>query len=146
MKLSNKSLALLCAGLVATAGCEGESEMQVPLEDTYWRLVRVDGQNVDDGIAFEEPHLVFDGSENVVGGSGGCNLVSARYTTDGDRLELDDIVSTLRLCQEGMEIENVFLEALQIAARWEIDGDELEISDVMGEFLMRFEADEPSRL
>ena len=130
----------LVVGVLLISGCDGSSDESLEFEDTYWRLVRIDGKPVDEGEQGVEPHLIFDKSTGRMGGSGGCNIISATYSIDGEKLELGEVSSTLRACAEGMEIETEFLNALQEASIWNIEGDELEFHRRSGQFLMRFVA------
>jgi copper homeostasis protein (lipoprotein) len=56
------------------------------LQDTYWKLTRLDGAPVTVGSKQREPHLVLHAKEGRLAGSGGCNRIMGGYTLDGEKI------------------------------------------------------------
>ena len=60
------------------------------------------------------------GDNNQASGLAGCNNWMAEYQLSGDRLSLDNIATTRKLCAPAlMEQEQLFLAALAKVQRWE---------------------------
>lgn len=60
------------------------------------------------------------GDHNQASGLAGCNNWMAEYQLSGDRLSLDNIATTRKLCAPAlMEQEQRFLAALATVQRWE---------------------------
>ena len=60
------------------------------------------------------------GDNNQASGLAGCNNWMAEYQLSGDRLSLDNIATTRKLCAPAlMEQEQRFLAALATVQRWE---------------------------
>jgi heat shock protein HslJ len=76
-----------------------------------------------------------DGS---MSGSGGCNRISAEFTAEDGQLSLGEIASTLMACDQGMEIEASFTEALRQVTKFEVIGDRLVLSDDQRSTVLRF--------
>ena len=112
-----------------------------PLAETYWKLVRLNGEPVTVAAGQREAHLVLRGGpEARVAGSSGCNRVMGGYTLDGDRLRLSNLAGTRMACPDGMAQEQAFLDALGQVERWQVRGSHLELSDAQRRVLARFEA------
>jgi heat shock protein HslJ len=115
----------------------------VPLEETYWRLTRLDDKPVKLAENQREPNIVFRAAENRVSGFSGCNGFGGAYKVNGDEITLKGIISTKRACLKGMEIEGQFFSALNKVSKWKITGQELELYDAGDNKLARFEAGAP---
>jgi copper homeostasis protein (lipoprotein) len=112
-----------------------------PLAETYWKLVRLNGDPVTAAANQREPHLLFRrGPEARVAGSSGCNRVMGGYTLDGEQLRLSKMAGTRMACPDGMAQERAFLDALTQVDRWQVRGSHLELSDAQRRVLARFEA------
>lgn len=111
-----------------------------PLENTYWKLIRLgDGP----AIAAEkqrEPYLMLHPASKRVTGSGGCNRLSGSFEADGDRLTFGRMAGTLMACPTGMETEKQFLEALGQTSRARIARQHLELLDAAGNVVADLEA------
>ncbi len=60
------------------------------------------------------------GDNNQASGLAGCNNWMAEYQLSGDRLSLDNVATTRKLCAPAlMEQEQRFLAALATVQRWE---------------------------
>jgi putative lipoprotein len=111
-----------------------------PLENTYWKLMRLGDAPVTMAPRQREPHLILNSMARRVGGSGGCNHLAGSYEVKGDRLSLGPTTTTLMACTEGMETEKAFLDVLEKVSGWRITGQQLELLDAGGNVVARFEA------
>jgi heat shock protein HslJ len=100
------------------------------LEGTFWALRNMDGKSPLPG---SEITAGFKNGE--MSGSTGCNIYFTAYSTQGDRLVLQDAAVTEMACMtpEGvMEQESQFLGYLNGLERFEIAGAELHLFDAGG--------------
>jgi putative lipoprotein len=110
----------------------------VTLTNTYWKLVELNGAAVEPGEG-KELHMILRGDDQV-GGYSGCNQFTGSVTVTGDGLAFGPIASTRRMCQDVMQQEDAFLQALENAQRFAISGEDLAIENASGEVTMRFVA------
>ena len=109
-----------------------------PLDNTYWKLTRIEDKALGSGTA-EEPHLVLQASGELTGG-GGCNEITGRWARNGNTLTNTQTTTTHKLCVAGMAIEANLLKAINATKTWAIDGQALHFFDAEGRQLARFEA------
>jgi heat shock protein HslJ len=86
----------------------------VELAQTQWRLYVLNGEEIPEAI--NVTLTLSPESENPEGnifGSAGCNRYSGTYSLDGDRLTINILAVTARMCDASMETEDAFLAALQ---------------------------------
>jgi len=121
----------------AAAAAES-AKPDVPLTNTYWKLVQLNGAAVEPGEG-KELHMILRG-EDQVGGYAGCNQFTGSVTLSGDAISFGPIASTRRMCAEAMQQEDAFLLALENAQRFSISGENLAIENAGGEVIMRFAA------
>ena len=110
----------------------------VSLRNTYWKLVELNGGQVQPGEG-KELHLVIRGDDRVTGYSG-CNQFMGSVSVAGDGLAFGPVAGTRRMCENVMEQENAFLLALENAHRHAISGEDMQVTDANGEVVMRFVA------
>lgn len=110
------------------------------LQDTYWKLTRLNGAPVTVGFKQREPYLVLHAKEQRLAGSGGCNRLMGSYQLDGEKISFGKMGMTRMACPEGMKQEQEFVAALQRARSWKISGQHLELFDEAGTQVARFEA------
>jgi putative lipoprotein len=111
-----------------------------PLQNTYWKLVRVGDGPAITAEKQREPHLILHPASKRVSGSGGCNRLSGSYESEGDRLTFGRMAGTLMACPTGMETEKQFLEALGQTSRARIVQRHLELLDAAGNVVADLEA------
>jgi len=130
---------LILVVCVAAAWASDEAIGQ-PLENTYWKLVELNGKAVAAASRRREPHLLLNSEGKILQGSGGCNTMRGGYQLDGARLRFTQIVTTRMACPDPyMSQESEFLKALEAANSFKLSGDKLELYDD-GKLLARFEA------
>jgi len=113
------------------------------LRKTYWKLVALDGKPARTFKDQREPHVVLDGTEMRVSGSGGCNNLVGGFEQDGAHLRFTQMAGTMMMCPEGMEQEAALVKALESAARFRIAGDALTLIDARGKAIAKFRAGTP---
>jgi heat shock protein HslJ len=80
------------------------------------------------------------GPDGLLNGSGGCNTLRGRYEQDGQKLRLQALAATRKLCPEPgvMEQEAAFIKALGTVASSRVDGNRLELRAAGGELAAGF--------
>jgi len=119
-------------GALLLASCGGKS----PLDGTSWSLTSiggaapVDGSNV--GMSFKD---------GTVGGSGGCNQYGGKYQTSGEKIQFEEIVSTLMACADNSlnDQEQQFLKLMQQSASYQQAAGTLTLRDSAGGALLVFQ-------
>lgn len=110
------------------------------LQETYWKLTRLDGKPIVLAERQREPYLILRIEQSGVAGFGGCNGLGGSYTLDGANIAFGPLISTMMACAEGMDTERSFHQALSNTRTWTIAGEHLEFRDSEGNLLARFEA------
>jgi len=110
------------------------------LRNTYWRLVRLEGESVQAQDQQREPHLVFAAEGERVSGSGGCNRLLGTFELEGERIKLSPMAATRMACPAGMDQEQRFVRSLERVVRYRIRGSQLELFAEGPEPVARFEA------
>lgn len=103
-------------------------DVAVPLIGTQWQLVELRGQPV---VGFERaPYLTLGAEDGRVSGFGGCNTFGGRYTLDEERLRLsfEQVVSTLKACPTGMDVEQTLYEVLGQVDNYTLSSDRLTLN------------------
>ncbi|HEY1288816.1 MAG TPA: META domain-containing protein [Burkholderiales bacterium] len=111
-----------------------------PLENTYWRLDWLAGAAVGTAPGAREQHFILHRDGRRVSGSGGCNRFTGGYELSGERLSFAKMAGTMMACQESMESERAFLQALGKAQKARVQEQQLELFDADGKVLARFQA------
>jgi heat shock protein HslJ len=108
------------------------------LENTYWKLVRLGNEPVTLGADDKEPYMTLMSQGSRVQGFAGCNRLMGVYELKGENLKFGRIASTRMACQNGMELETLFIHALESTVKWKIEGEYLELSKVSPARVARF--------
>lgn len=95
------------------------------LDNTYWRLVKLNGKNAEVFPNQKEPHIIV--REGMMSGSDGCNNFFLPVEVSGDKLKLGIGGSTLMMCPQGEEQAREFNQTLQKANKWQIQGSVLKL-------------------
>lgn len=113
------------------------------LTNTYWRIVRLLGNEVvvDDGQ--REPHMVLRNEEIHPSCSAtvGCNQIFGGYETKEDGIKFGPMVTTLMACPPPLDtLEMNLITALDRSARYHILAHTMELYDENGSSVALFEA------
>ncbi|NOT48532.1 MAG: META domain-containing protein [Acidobacteria bacterium] len=93
---------------------------RVQLEDRKWVLESILGRQYF--VPIKGVFLNFDAAKDSVGGNSGCNVFGGSYKTRGSKIEISDVISTMRACVEDgkIAVEREFFDGLRSANRFEI--------------------------
>jgi len=84
--------------------------------------------------------LILDPESRRVRGSSNCNRLTGSYELSGDRLTFGQMAGTMMACEEGMDIQKIFLKAFAQAKTWKGEGERLELFDADGHSVATLEA------
>ncbi len=93
---------------------------RVQLEDKKWVLESI--KNRKTFAPIKGVFVNFDSRKNGVGGNSGCNVFGGEYSATGSKIDIKDVVSTMRACAENgkMTVERELFDGLRTANRFEI--------------------------
>lgn len=97
-------------------------DLHASLQDTYWRLMELNGNSARSPEGSREIHLILATAESRAHGFAGCNNFFSTYELGEDSLSFSPVGSTKMACPDGMDTEQSFLQALGAATRAEISG------------------------
>jgi putative lipoprotein len=106
-----------------------QQKSSAALENTYWKLIEVDGRPAQTLPGEREAHLLLlDGHAS---GSSGCNKLMGSYTHAApNSLHIGPLASTRMACPPGMMAqETALVTAFERATRYRIAGDTLSLLD-----------------
>ena len=92
------------------------------LQDTYWKLLELDGKPVVTPEGMREAHVVLATDGSSARGHAGCNNFFGTFQVAEDKLTFSALGSTMMACPEGMDTEQAFLQALGETTRYQISG------------------------
>lgn len=94
-----------------------------------WRLANMtEGNFPTPMLPVSSTELTATFSEGKISGSGGCNRFMGSYKVDADQLNIGQLASTFKACEQSiMNQEFKFLKALQAAQRYEVNDQGLTI-------------------
>lgn len=153
--MKNNSLLIVFAIVVGMAACSSDHpesveaaaepasvaedvKPDVSLINTYWKLVELNGSPVTAGEG-KDLHMILKGQDQVTGYSG-CNQFMGSFTETGGGLSFGPIAGTRRMCENVMDQEMTFLQALESASGYDISGEDMAVSDAQGTVTLRFVA------
>jgi heat shock protein HslJ len=111
---------------------------ETPLVDTVWVLESMGAPDNPTAIQSGTIITAIFSSEGTLSGTSSCNNYSAGYTAEDGQLEIQQPISTMMACTQGMEQEAAYLEALIGAETYQITGARLEISYDGGAGVLRY--------
>lgn len=97
-----------------------------------WTLADLGAQPAPPGSGGRRATLHFDVDSSRAGGFGGCNQLSAAYTTHGDSLTFGPAAMTRMACADGAELERRLADALAATRRFRVTGAELTLLGAAG--------------
>ncbi len=122
---------------------ENPSGKNMPVEnnlaDKHWKLVELFGNQVTSDENTSEAYIIFNTVENKFGGNAGCNRITGTYQlNDHNRISFSQTATTKKMCINGMDTENNFLQALNKADSYIINHDTLILNKARMAPLARF--------
>jgi heat shock protein HslJ/uncharacterized lipoprotein NlpE involved in copper resistance len=122
-------------------GCTGSLPVG-GLENTYWKLVELDGRSIALEPGQEGPQLRLESVLRKVTVSGGCNSLRGGYQVNQGNLHFTPMAGTKKACPEAvMDQEGALLKALEATATFRLFNEALELYG-QGRRLARFEKQE----
>ena len=122
-------------------GCTGSLPVG-GLENTYWKLVELNGRSIDIGPGQQEAHLRLESVLRRVTVSGGCNSLRGGYQVNSGNLSFTPMAGTKKACPEAvMDQESALLKALEATATFRLFTEALELYG-QGKRLARFEKED----
>lgn len=110
-------LLLVALGAVLGSACSprGDDNANGGLANTAWTVISIGGADTVPGA---EPTMAFV-PDGTVSGTTGCNQYSGSFRTDGDRISIVQLSSTMMMCPGvGGAQELAFTSALPGATEW----------------------------
>jgi heat shock protein HslJ len=120
-------------------GCSGP-QSTAQLENTYWKLMTIDGVPTASPEGAREIHFVLHSEGHRVAGFAGCNQMMGNYQLAGAKIDFSQVGGTLMACEYGMEQEQQFQQMFTRVAGWKIAGETLQLLDGAGTVLATFES------
>jgi len=124
---------------VESQGCSGP-QSTAQLENTYWKLMTLDGASMESPEGAREIHFVMHSEGARVAGFAGCNQMMGTYQVTGAKISFSQMGGTLMACAHGMEQEQKFHQLFPRVAGWKIAGETLQLLDGAGAVLATFES------
>lgn len=139
LPLQLQMVAVKAPASAASAGSTARAP-DSPLRNTYWKLVRLNGAEIEVTPNQREPHLVLVEKDSRLSGSGGCNGLLGGFESEGSALSFKGVASTMMACMGGMGQETQFLRTLGSVAAYRIASEKLEMLDASGTVVAEFQA------
>ncbi|WP_028866193.1 META domain-containing protein [Psychromonas aquimarina] len=112
----------------------------VNFENTYWKLIELNGTPVVTKENAREINMTFNSEEQTAHGFSGCNGFSGGYQLNGNQITFSPFMSTMMACPDMDETEIPFLKTLAGTELYQINGETLSLVDAQSRVIMRFKA------
>lgn len=111
------------------------------LANTSWKILRLGETEVAAVEGSPEPNMTLRDSDPRFSATVGCNQLTGRFSTAGDRLSFGPAAVTRMACPAPMDAwERMLAETLTETAGWRIEGQTLELTNAMGKAIALFQA------
>jgi Heat shock protein len=111
------------------------------LVNKHWQLVEIFGEPVaaqPEGM--KKAFITFTTDENRASGYSGCNSFSGVFQLKpGNRISISSVISTMRMCMGGSDIEKKMFEVINSADNYTVNGNKLTLNKARMAPLARFE-------
>jgi heat shock protein HslJ len=123
--------------LTKTTAMAGE-----PLFDNQWKLIELMGKAIPSAAEpMNNITLKFSRADNRISGFSGCNTYTGGFTSTAPlRISFAQMVSTMKACPTGMELESEYLKMLAGVDNYTINGNVLSLNKARMAPLARFES------
>jgi copper homeostasis protein (lipoprotein) len=114
---------------------------EASLTNTYWRIVRLDGERVGVVEGRREPHLLLRADEPRFRATVGCNQIIGSYQLNGRALAFKAAASAMMACPPPLDhLERRLTSMLERTASWRINAQFLELEDGDGKAIALLQA------
>jgi len=138
-QLMRKTLIVRKFVSVEAQGCSGPSST-AELENTYWKLMTLNGKLAETPTGAREIHFVLNHASLRLSGFSGCNGISGVYRLEEDKITFTSMAGTLMACATGLGIEREIHDMFPRVTGWKISGETLQLTDSSGEQIATFES------
>ncbi len=137
----NGGLSAPATSVAVTQTIEASTPSEMPLQDTYWKLIEIQSIPVQNPEANQSEAYIILLSEGLkLQGSGGCNTLMGAYTMEnGNRIRFSAVASTRMACPE-MTTESELIRVIEMADNYAIRGNHLMLHNAKMAPLAKFEA------
>ena len=97
-----------------------DSIEKATLTNRPWKLAELEGIKINVKKGSEGAYFILKENDNTLSGFGGCNNFMGSYKLEENHIKIGPLAGTRKFCADKMEIENKFLNILEIADRIEI--------------------------
>lgn len=120
MKIFRSILVIATAiALASCCACRKSNSAKVPLMQTKWTVVQLDGQTVKTDDNF---YIILTGEDGRFNGRGDCNSMFGTYTVGADgAIDFAGVASTRAFCP-NQQLEDTFFRTLEAVTSYTIDG------------------------
>ncbi|MEP0712623.1 META domain-containing protein [Algoriphagus sp.] len=116
---------LIAFVLLTFAACSSKTYPDTNWDGKQWTVVEILNVPVQTAGSREDAHLIFDSSEKMMSGNGGCNRIFGSYEIEKkNSLRFGEIGATRMACQDS-PFENKFLEVLKSVRYYQVNAGEL---------------------
>ncbi len=106
-------------------GCGSMINDRYKLHD-FWTLHSIGNAEIsEDDFSRQVPALQFNLDKKQVHGNTGCNQLNGKLKVGQDSLSFGELITTKMACQDGMELESQFVEALSNTNKYDIKNERL---------------------
>ena len=132
---------LICAAALL-GGCSTTEtpSNNAPLENTYWKLMTLGGDDVKSPDGAREIQFMLNAENHRLAGFSGCNNMMGAYTVEQNKIAFSNMGGTRMFCENTMDIEKRVHEMFSNATAWKISGKSLELIDSNGRPVATFES------
>ncbi len=137
LKLSALSFSLISA--LSIQACQSTAHSNVPLLNTYWKLITLENKLVVVPEGEKEPHLQLKNNDQVKGFTG-CNQFSGTYQQNKNNLAFSNIASTRKMCVQHTKQEQKFLTILNETERYKVIDSHMKVFNSENQEVAEFKA------
>ena len=123
----------------ATAEAPSLTDVDTPLTNTYWKLIKLNGEPVEMMRSQrKEAYLQLREEDQEARGFAGCNNFSGTFEANDSQISLTALMTTRKACVDIMSTEGQFLSVLEQATSFMIFDEALTLLNKSGESTAEF--------
>ena len=133
MKIRLSLLLMVLMLALFLAACNSVDAPDPNLDGTSWYVLEINGEPLPEGI-----EITANFTDETIGGEAPCNIYTAEYSQDGNRVSIGAPLMTQMYCDEEnvMETEEAFTTALVSVRQLELEDNNLLMQDEDGEVIL----------